>query len=65
MTLNNSEHRPNNSYQVRIGHTSVIVTGRDQADAIDVARQRLCVEMPRMWDVIQTLETSRFEVKNI
>ena len=50
-------------FLVRVGHYSVRVAGRDGRSAIVAARQRLCDEMPRMWDVITRLENRRFLVQ--
>ena len=49
-------------FDVRVGHAKVTVEGRTQGEAIEEARRRLCLEMPRMWDVIQSLDASKFEV---
>lgn len=50
-------------YRVRVGHTTVVVEAASAEEAIREARRQLCHEMPRMWDVIQSLETTRFEVQ--
>ena len=47
---------------VRIGHHAVVVEAPSPHEAICEARRLLCVEMPRLWDVIHHLEDSRFEV---
>jgi len=62
MISQNPVHRPKNTFHVRVGHTSVTVQGLSREDAIQHARQRLCLDMPRMWDVIQSLDDRRFEV---
>ena len=43
---------PKLEYEVRVGFMRVDVRGTSQADAIKKARERLCAELPRMWDVI-------------
>ena len=53
---------PKLDYEVQVGFMRVEVKGINQGDAIRNARQRLCAELPRMWDVIQGLADSRFEV---
>ena len=50
-------------FRVKIGHTSVTVRGADRGSAVAAARRRLCAELPRMWDVIEQLDESRFEVE--
>jgi hypothetical protein len=50
-------------YHVQVGHWRVQVPGRDQADAIEQARKRLCDDMPRLWDVISSLASDRFQVE--
>ena len=52
-------------FDVRIGHTRVQVESRSPEEAIQVARRQLCVEMPRMWDVISTMPELRFEVQPV
>jgi hypothetical protein len=55
----------NTRYEVFVGHTRVHVEGQSVRDAIWQARQRLCQEMPRLWDVIQALEADQFRVRPI
>lgn len=50
-------------YRVSVGHAQVRVTGSSVGDAIRAARERLCVEMPRMWDIIHSLDARRFIVR--
>ena len=62
-------HNPNEEakppvFFVKVGLTTVIVPGDSREDAIRQARRKLCREMPRMWDVIQSLDESRFQVKS-
>ncbi len=52
-------------YQVSVGHASVTVHGRDSREAVEAARTRLCDDMPRMWDVIRTLDPGRFKITEI
>lgn len=49
-------------YQVTVGHFRVTVGGGSREDAIQQARRALCVEMPRLYDVIRALDVSRFQV---
>ncbi|MBW3596129.1 MAG: hypothetical protein KY475_02510 [Planctomycetes bacterium] len=49
-------------FSVQVGHTTTKVPGRTPAEAIHEARRRLCQEHPRMWDMIQKLDDSRFVV---
>jgi hypothetical protein len=50
-------------YKVIVGHTSVMVSGRSRDEAIRNARMRLCIEMPRMWDVIENLDPRSFQIQ--
>jgi len=50
-------------YNVQVGHWRVQVPGSNSADAIEQARRRLCLDMPRLWDVISKLAADRFTVE--
>ena len=50
------------SYLVEVGHYSVEVQSVSAADAIREARKQLCQQMPRLWDVIQSLRDDKFHV---
>jgi hypothetical protein len=47
-------------YEIKLGHNRVTVQGRDVDEAIRHARAQLCRDFPRLWDVIQSMESSRF-----
>ena len=49
-------------YQVRLGHSTVIVQATSSTEAIRLARKQLSDEMPRLWDVIHRLEDQQFRV---
>jgi hypothetical protein len=50
-------------YRVRVGHLEVVVIARDEAEAIDLARREFASQLPRFYDLIRTLETSRFDLQ--
>ena len=50
------------NYQVRVGHVVVRVRARDEQEAIELAKRKLSHEMPRLYDVIRSLDATRFEV---
>jgi hypothetical protein len=52
-------------YEVRIGHARVRVRGRSDEEALRHARNRLCLDMPRLWDVIQSMEINNFEIRRM
>lgn len=52
-------------YDVRVGHFAVRVQGATPQEAILAARRQLCVDLPRLWDVIQAMEPSRFSVQSV
>ena len=52
-------------YEVRVGHTRVRVRGRNDEEALRHARNRLCLDMPRLWDVIQAMEINDFEIRRM
>ena len=49
-------------YRVQVGHAATTVESASPREAIQEARRQLCLEMPRLWDVITRLEDSKFEV---
>ena len=54
--------QPIQYFRVKIGHHSVVVAGASAQDAIEQARRQLCDDMPRLWDVIRSLDDDRFDV---
>ena len=64
MISQNHEFPATTKFQVRVGHSKIIVRGTNHTEAIQEARRRLCLEMPRMWDVIQALDDARFLVED-
>jgi hypothetical protein len=52
-------------FRVTLGHMSVLVQAGDVPQAVQQARQKLCSEMPRLWDVITTMEETRFRVETL
>ena len=58
--LSNTDRRPR--YEVRVGHVRVTVRSSSPADAIREARRLMSLDMPRLYDVIQRLDASRFQV---
>jgi hypothetical protein len=52
-------------YSIRVGFRKMEVSGRSRAEAIQRAREQLCQDMPRMWDVIQALEVHKFEIHEL
>ena len=52
-------------YCVRVGFVTVDVVARDVRDAIRRARRVLCRDMPRLFDVITSLDESHFRVEPV
>jgi len=50
-------------YRVTIGHSEVIVEGGSIEEAIVNARQQLTLELPRLYDVIHSLDSTLFGVE--
>jgi len=50
-------------FHVRIGHIEIVVSAHDSAEALANARLEIMNDMPRFYDVIRTMEPSRFEVR--
>jgi hypothetical protein len=57
-----TDNRPLLTYRVRVGHLDVCVKARDVPEAILLARRQLGQELPRLYDVIQNLTPTRFQV---
>lgn len=55
----------NQRYSVRVGLRQVEVNGHSREEAILRAREQLCADMPRMWDVIQTLAVNKFQIREL
>lgn len=49
-------------YQVRVGHAQTTVVCNTVEEAIRLARKRMSVEMPRLWDVIHRIDDKEFRV---
>ena len=50
-------------YRARVGHLEVVVIAHDEAEAIALARREFASQLPRFYDLIRTLETSRFDLQ--
>ena len=57
-----SNHQPLKRFRVRVGHWEVHVRAQDADQAIQTARREMARELPRLYDVIRSLTTSRFQV---
>ena len=51
-------------YQITVGHSRVFVWSATRQQAIQEARIKLSLEMPRLYDVIHAMDESRFVVKS-
>lgn len=65
MISHNSAYEPPVKFRVQVGLTAVTVEGCSRGEIIEQARQKLCHQMPRMWDVIQAMDESRFCVNEV
>ena len=59
-----SDKRPIKDYRLRVGHWRLRVRARDADEAIELARQQLIRELPRLYDVIHVLAHARFEFED-
>ena len=50
-------------YRVRVGHLEVVVIAHDEVEAIAHARREFARELPRFYDLIRALESTRFELQ--
>jgi hypothetical protein len=58
-----TDHRPLNTYRVRVGHWQTQVRARDEAEALIVARIQLGRELPRLYDVIRSLTPAQIRIE--
>jgi hypothetical protein len=58
-----NSHEPLKTFRVRVGHWEVSVRARDADQAIQMARREMARELPRLYDVIRSLTTTRFQVE--
>ena len=56
---------PNQRFAVRVGMRQVEIQCSSREEAIESARQQLCNELPRLWDVISSMEVHKFEVRKL
>lgn len=49
-------------FEVTVGYSRVTVTGVSRDDVIQQARRALCEQLPRLYDIIRTLDANRFQV---
>ncbi len=59
---NNTPGTETIGYRVKVGHLTVDVEGQTKDEVILEARRRLRLEMPRMWDVISSMDDQQFEI---
>ncbi len=58
------ESRPIRDFRIGVGHWRLCVRARDTEEAIELARQQLIQELPRLYDVIRGMEPARFELED-
>lgn len=62
---NSSSPSQDRNYLVGIGYHTVMVSGDSIVDAVREAKRRLCLELPRMWDVIAAKGPHQFDVTRL
>ena len=50
-------------YRVKVGHMEIVVRARSVENAIAETRRQLVRDMPRLYDIIRSLESTKFEVR--
>ena len=61
-TMTEIPQRSTTCYRVQTGLMELIVDAASPTEAIVIAREQLCLELPRLWDVIQAIP-ERFDVE--
>lgn len=59
----NTQTQPLKTYRIRVGHYEICLQAHDANEAIALARRQMAHELPRLYDVIRNLTTSRFQVE--
>jgi hypothetical protein len=59
----NTENHPLKTYVIRVGHYEIRLKAHDAEEAITLARRQMAHELPRLYDIIRSLTTSRFQVE--
>ena len=60
-----SESAPRRKYRVKVGFSEVLVECSSKEEAIQLARKKLSSDMPRLYDVIQSIEDKKFDVQEV
>ena len=61
--LETTPKRPATRFEVRVGHWNLQVEADSVEGAVEEARRRLREELPRLWDLIESLPRDRFRVR--
>jgi hypothetical protein len=59
----NTENHLLNTYSIRVGHYEIRLKAHDADEAITLARRQMARELPRLYDIIKSLTTTRFQVE--
>jgi len=60
--MNNESHALK-TYRVRVGHWEILLNAHSSGEAIELARQAMARDLPRLYDVIRAMTASRFQVE--
>jgi len=58
-----TDNRPLCSYRVRVGHWETRIRARDDVEALVVARMQLGRELPRLYDVIRSMNAAQIRIE--
>jgi hypothetical protein len=58
-----TKNQPRKPFRVRVGHWEVQVLAASADEAVETARRQMARELPRLYDVIRALTSTRFEVE--
>jgi hypothetical protein len=58
-----SNHDSLKTYRIRVGHYEIRIKAHDTDEAIALARRQMARELPRLYDIIKNLTTTRFQVE--
>ncbi len=66
MNANNRQPEPQQrKYEVQVGHHCLVVEAASEAEALRIARRKLGMDLPRLWDQIYDMQDTDFDIRQL